>query len=233
MISGVFGARTYPQREAFAWPTQTSGVIPARRHSSVARTGEQAPDWDVRCRRVEALTTSAGCRVSHPCHDRTKRLRFPRSDRVMTVSRPVSGTVRMKNADLRVRDRTALMSPQSVLNSIANDGHSRSRVALRSLIVRQCRTPSLRSFTVPRLSEFYGIVIYMYTREHGVPHFHARYGDDEVVVDIATGTVLGGSLRRRQLQMVEEWTALHRAELLDAWNRASSGEPLGTIEPLP
>jgi hypothetical protein len=28
---------------------------------------------------------------------------------------------------------------------------------------------------VPRISEFYGIVIAMYYREHGVPHFHATY----------------------------------------------------------
>ena len=45
---------------------------------------------------------------------------------------------------------------------------------------------------MPRLSEFYGIVIYMYTREHGVAHFQARHGDDETVIDIATGTVLVG-----------------------------------------
>jgi hypothetical protein len=86
---------------------------------------------------------------------------------------------------------------------------------------------------VPRLSEFYGIVIYMYTREHGIAHFHARYGDDEAVVDIATGAVLVGQLRPRQVRLVQTWAELHRAELLEAWNRASSGEPLGTIDPLP
>ena len=40
---------------------------------------------------------------------------------------------------------------------------------------------------MPRLSAFHGIVIYMYTREHGVAHFHARHGDREAVIEIATG----------------------------------------------
>ena len=86
---------------------------------------------------------------------------------------------------------------------------------------------------MPRSSEFYGIVIYMYTREHGVAHFHARYADDEAVIEIATGAVLVGNLKARQARLVQTWAELHRDELFDAWNRAGSGEPLGTIEPLP
>lgn len=86
---------------------------------------------------------------------------------------------------------------------------------------------------VPRISAFYGINVYIYSREHGVAHFHARYGDDEAVVEIATGTILDGALPRRQATLVSHWWALHQDELREAWNRASSGEPPGTIEPLP
>ncbi|MGH9179451.1 MAG: DUF4160 domain-containing protein, partial [Acidimicrobiales bacterium] len=50
---------------------------------------------------------------------------------------------------------------------------------------------------VPRLSAFYGIVIYMYIRDHRVAHFHARHGDDEAVFEVATGKVLAGRLRPR------------------------------------
>lgn len=32
---------------------------------------------------------------------------------------------------------------------------------------------------MPRLSAFYGVVIYMYWRDHSPPHFHAEYGDQE------------------------------------------------------
>jgi Domain of unknown function (DUF4160) len=41
-------------------------------------------------------------------------------------------------------------------------------------------------------SSFYGIVIAMYYREHGVPHFHATYAGEIVVVSIQSG----GSHRR-------------------------------------
>jgi hypothetical protein len=86
---------------------------------------------------------------------------------------------------------------------------------------------------VPRLSAFYGIVIYMYIRDHGVPHIHAWHGDDRAVVDMVTGQILAGRLPRRQAALVVTWVEIHQAELLEAWQRASQGELPGTIEPLP
>lgn len=86
---------------------------------------------------------------------------------------------------------------------------------------------------MPRLSAFYGIVIYTYAREHGVAHFHAPYGGHEAVVDIARGVILERGLPRRPTRLVLEWTDLHRGELVEAWERAGRGEPAGTIDPLP
>jgi hypothetical protein len=37
---------------------------------------------------------------------------------------------------------------------------------------------------MPSISEFYGIIIYMYWNEHNPPHFHAKYQDKEAVVNI-------------------------------------------------
>ena len=44
---------------------------------------------------------------------------------------------------------------------------------------------------MPIISRFFGIVIYMSWREHAPPHFHAKYQDDEIVIDIETGVVTG------------------------------------------
>jgi hypothetical protein len=36
----------------------------------------------------------------------------------------------------------------------------------------------------PTISQFFGIVIQMFWREHAPPHFHALYGEYEALIDI-------------------------------------------------
>jgi len=40
---------------------------------------------------------------------------------------------------------------------------------------------------MPTISRFLGIVIAMYWNDHSPPHFHAKYGEYEITVDINTG----------------------------------------------
>jgi Domain of unknown function (DUF4160) len=35
---------------------------------------------------------------------------------------------------------------------------------------------------MPRISSFYGIIIWMYWNDHNPPHFHATYGDFEILI---------------------------------------------------
>ncbi len=84
-----------------------------------------------------------------------------------------------------------------------------------------------------RLSTFYGIVIWLYSNDHPPPHFHATYGEHEVLIRIADGSIYSGSLPRRALHLVRTWRALHVEELHAAWNRAADRQSPGTIEPLP
>ena len=85
---------------------------------------------------------------------------------------------------------------------------------------------------MPRLSEFYGIAVYMYFADHHPPHFHAIYGSNEAAIAIETGEVLAGNLPRRARKLLVESIALHRDELLDDWRRATNGETLIPIPPL-
>ncbi len=89
----------------------------------------------------------------------------------------------------------------------------------------------LQERDVPILSRFFGILIFMHWRDHPPPHFHARYGDEEVTVEIATGAVTG-SMNRRALSLVEEWRKIHREELLQAWSLAEQRRQLSRIAPL-
>jgi hypothetical protein len=86
---------------------------------------------------------------------------------------------------------------------------------------------------MPRISAFYGIVIYMYIRDHGPPHVHAWAAEHRAVIDISTGVITVGSLTPRQAGLVRGWVELHRQELAEAWQRATVGDPPGTIDPLP
>ncbi len=85
---------------------------------------------------------------------------------------------------------------------------------------------------MPRISEFFGIVIYMYWRDHGPPHFHAIYAGEEALISIDDLSVLEGKLSPRALGLVIEWASLHQAELRAVWKQAEALEPLSKIEPL-
>lgn len=88
---------------------------------------------------------------------------------------------------------------------------------------------------MPRISAFYGIVIWMYhdERHHrGRPHFHATYGDDEATIDIETLQVIAGDLAPRARRLVSEWAREHQSELRDNWTRARAHQPLRSVEPL-
>ena len=85
---------------------------------------------------------------------------------------------------------------------------------------------------MPRISEFFGIVIYLHWRDHGIPHFHAVYAEAEASIAIDDLSVLSGKLPPRALGVVVEWASLHREELRRAWQQAMKLKPLSQIEPL-
>lgn len=84
---------------------------------------------------------------------------------------------------------------------------------------------------MPEISRFLGIIIAMYYSDHRPPHFHAKYGEYEVVVYIEDGRV-EGRFPRRALRLVSEWYELHKDELMEDWLLAEQRKPLKKIEPL-
>jgi len=59
---------------------------------------------------------------------------------------------------------------------------------------------------MPRISEFFGIAIYIYHLDQGVhhaPHFHAEYAGEEVVISIPDAEVLAGSLPSKKEKLVK------------------------------
>jgi len=85
---------------------------------------------------------------------------------------------------------------------------------------------------MPEISRFFGIVIAVYFNEHNPPHFHARYGNDKVEIDIESLSVLAGRLPPRAMGLVIEWASRHQAELMEDWKLARAQAELRKIEPL-
>ena len=85
---------------------------------------------------------------------------------------------------------------------------------------------------MPVISTFFGIVIRMFYREHGVAHFHAEYQGQQATFT-TNGEILAGSIgSRTALRLIKDWSLAHQAELEANWNRAREGEPLERIAPL-
>jgi hypothetical protein len=84
---------------------------------------------------------------------------------------------------------------------------------------------------MPVLSRFQGITIVMFYRDHGPPHFHARYGEAEALIEIESGTV-EGALPAKALKLVEAWRLLRIQQLRANWTRCLKREALEPIAPL-
>lgn len=85
---------------------------------------------------------------------------------------------------------------------------------------------------MPEIARFYGIIIAMYYDDHNPPHFHARYGDESVVVSIDALAMLEGQMSPRALGLVIEWASQHKKELMVDWELARTNQVPKKITPL-
>ena len=84
---------------------------------------------------------------------------------------------------------------------------------------------------MPELSRFLGIVIFMNFNEHNPPHFHAKYGDFEITIQIQSG-IIEGKFPKRALHLVLEWFEIHKEELLHDWELIQTTGEFNKIAPL-
>lgn len=84
---------------------------------------------------------------------------------------------------------------------------------------------------MPIISRFLGIFIAMYWDDHAPPHFHEKYGEYEITVNINTG-IVEGKFPKRALRHVLEWYELHKNELITDWELCKTNEAPNNIEPL-
>ena len=84
------------------------------------------------------------------------------------------------------------------------------------------------------ISLFYGIIIYMYTdksREFKVPHVHAVFKDEEIIIAL-TGEVLDGHMSLEKQILVKAWLTIHADDLNANWRLMMNGNEVFRIDPL-
>ena len=75
---------------------------------------------------------------------------------------------------------------------------------------------------MPRVSQFFGIVIYMYYNDHMPPHFHAEYGEHEAIYEIDTLDIMRGSLPRRAHALAVCRRVIFRGTKRQIWTAKSA-----------
>lgn len=84
---------------------------------------------------------------------------------------------------------------------------------------------------MPVISRFLGIIISMYWNDHAPAHFHAKYGDFEITVEIGSG-IIEGKFPPRALKHVMEWYGLHKDALMEDWELCRQAKQPRPIQPL-
>lgn len=69
---------------------------------------------------------------------------------------------------------------------------------------------------MPRIAEIDGIVVSINFDDHAPPHFHARYQNESVSIEIETGSVIG-IMGRNRLNKVEQWRKNNLHYLRSKW----------------
>ncbi len=86
---------------------------------------------------------------------------------------------------------------------------------------------------MPTISNFFGILIQMFWKDHPPPHFHVRYTNYRARVSIDERKILSGTLPRTAERLVLEWAQIHQTELMENWLLCESQQAPAKIDPLP
>jgi hypothetical protein len=87
---------------------------------------------------------------------------------------------------------------------------------------------------MPKLSEFYGIKIFMYWDDydrHSVPHFHAVYNEHQASFKL-NGDKIIGHFPSTASKLVKKWALANHKILKYAWKEALKNRPLPKIKGL-
>ena len=84
---------------------------------------------------------------------------------------------------------------------------------------------------MPEICRFFGIIIYLYWKDHNPPHIHFTYGIYECSISVID-RIVDGKAPAKVISKVNEWIDLHEEEILNLWEQAQLGSVIKKIAPL-
>ena len=84
---------------------------------------------------------------------------------------------------------------------------------------------------MPEICRFYGIVIYLYWKDHNPPHIHFTYGNYVCSISVID-RVVDGQAPAKVIAKVNEWIDVNENAILSLWEKAQRGEQIEKHEPL-
>ena len=82
-----------------------------------------------------------------------------------------------------------------------------------------------------RVDQLQNLKIYIYSKEHAPPHFHVVTADIDATFSIADGSLLKGSVSKKDQELIEWWYGRYRDKLVRVWNDTRPSDcPVGIIE---
>lgn len=87
---------------------------------------------------------------------------------------------------------------------------------------------------MPKISEFYGIKIFIYWNDqihHNLPHFHAFYGEFEAAFTL-DGELLIGKMPKTAKKLIKMWAVENHKLIEYTWSQAVMKKPLTAIRGL-
>ena len=85
---------------------------------------------------------------------------------------------------------------------------------------------------MPIVSTFFGIVVRMFYREHGPPHFHVEHQGEHASFTFDGKRTAGNITSRRAVRLIKRWSLANRAELEANWAKARTVRYLEQIASL-
>ncbi len=71
---------------------------------------------------------------------------------------------------------------------------------------------------MPCVAIIFGISVYIYEGDHGLPHFHARYQGKAAKIEIVSLKLVAGRFPRKQLRDVRAWARKNQGYLTAKWD---------------